>query len=257
MVKILKVNDNLTGINFGFLIAIKQNGEKQYRHYVSPLWLCKCKLCNKEINVSAQRLISGKSKSCGCLMHTRLYSIYHGMKCRVYGTHKYHEYYKDINICQEWLNDFMNFYNWSIDNGYQDNLSIDRIDGNKDYCPENCRWATNKEQQNNTSYNIYGEIDGEKFTPQQISKKYNISIYTIYSRIERGLKNCELISSIEPNKTGVVGVSYNEKYNKWNAYLTYNGKHYFKWCDNKEEAVKYRKQFESDRDGFKNGVDIV
>ena len=65
-------------------------------------------------------------------------------------------------VCEEWKNNFMCFYNWAIHNGYKDNLSIDRIDGNGNYCPENCRWATAKEQAMNTS--LYKKAHSDIFT---------------------------------------------------------------------------------------------
>ena len=82
------------------------------------------------------------------LSKTRLYSIWRNMKARCYKEcdHKY-KYYggKGIKICDEWLNDFKCFYDWSMQNEYAEELTIDRIDSSKDYCPENCRWVTRTE----------------------------------------------------------------------------------------------------------------
>lgn len=87
------------------------------------------------------------------LYGSRLYKLYYGMKQRCYNenNHKYKEYgLRGIAICDEWLNDFMSFYNWSINNGYKDNLTIDRENNNLGYAPSNCRWTTKTVQQRNT-----------------------------------------------------------------------------------------------------------
>jgi hypothetical protein len=113
-------------------------------------WLCKCD-CGNECIVSGVSLRSGNTKSCGCLVHkhdssyTRLYGIYRHMKQRCYNENAdQYKYYgaRGIEICSEWLNDFVVFKKWAYDNGYNDNLSIDRIDKDKNYDPTNCQWIT-------------------------------------------------------------------------------------------------------------------
>lgn len=92
---------------------------------------------------------------------TRLYKIYNGMKKRCYNKNcpSYRLYgQRGISICQGWLDSFIAFRNWSLDNGYKDYLTIDRIEVNGNYCPENCAWKTIKEQSNNTRYNIFSHI---------------------------------------------------------------------------------------------------
>lgn len=138
-------------------------------------WNCKCK-CGKETIVYSDKLKTGHTKSCGCLKRqktiernyrhglygTRLYSIWHDMNTRCYYEKtKCYKYYggRGITICDEWKNNFVNFYNWAINNGYKDNLSIDRIDVNGNYEPSNCRWATMQEQQlNKRNSKKYKEI---------------------------------------------------------------------------------------------------
>ena len=111
------------------------------------------------------------------------------MKTRCYNSN--HRHYCDyggrgITVCKEWKNDFMNFYNWAMTNGYADNLSIERRDNSGNYCPENCQWATNKEQQNKTSYNKLIEYCGEVHNATQWAELLNIPRTTIYNRLRRG-----------------------------------------------------------------------
>ena len=142
-----KLND-LTGQRFGRLTVLERTELK---------WLCKCDCGNKKI-VAGGHLVSGDTKSCGCLRikhgmrNTRLYSIWHGMKERCYNTkHKFYKHYggRGIKVCEEWKNDFQTFADWALSHGYADNLTIDRIDVNGNYEPSNCQWATNAEQQRN------------------------------------------------------------------------------------------------------------
>lgn len=95
---------------------------------------------------------------------------------------------RGITICDEWLNDFMSFYDWSMNNGYQDNLTIDRIDNNKGYSPINCRWTTRKEQARNTRRNRLITIDGETKCLAEWCEVFNLNYHTVKRRLYRGWK---------------------------------------------------------------------
>jgi hypothetical protein len=101
---------------------------------------------------------------------------------------KRHKFYYDkgITVCDEWENDFINFYNWAMKNGYRDDLTIDRINNNGNYEPNNCRWATITEQNNNQSNNIKIEYKGNNYTLKQLCQEYNIKLPTLYSRLKNG-----------------------------------------------------------------------
>lgn len=120
--------------------------------------------------------------------HTRLYGIWRQMNQRCFNQkNAQYKYYglKGVKVCDEWLN-FENFYNWSINNNYSDNLTIDRINFNGDYCPENCRWVTMKEQGNNKSTNRIIVINNEQMTLTQCAEKYGVNPITLQIRLSRG-----------------------------------------------------------------------
>lgn len=118
-----------------------------------------------------------------------LYHVWSSMKARCLRTtdHSYKNYgARGITICEEWLNSYVAFYEWSIANGYQQGLSIDRIDVNGDYCPENCRWANNSMQSRNKRNNIYIEHNGESKILTDWAKGMDISKSGLAKRINAG-----------------------------------------------------------------------
>ena len=154
---------DLVGTRFGKLVVIRK--DKPNPSYNGCMWLCKCDCGNLTV-ANGQNLKSGNTTSCGCYgferrrrsvtkhgkTGTRIYRIWKAMHTRCLNPNSPpYKYYggRGIDICEKWLNDFETFHSWAIDNGYQENLTIDRIDTNKGYSPDNCRWITMAEQNKN------------------------------------------------------------------------------------------------------------
>ena len=120
---------------------------------------------------------------------TRLYRTYASMKRRCYNKNvKDYKNYggRGVRVCDEWTQDFMNFYNWAINNGYNDNLTIDRINVNGNYEPNNCRWITMKQQENNRRNNVNLTYNGITKTITQWGQSLNIPRSTIFNRYYNG-----------------------------------------------------------------------
>jgi hypothetical protein len=148
---------NIAGKHFGRLTAI-QPTEKRSRGCV--VWECECE-CGKRTMVSTSMLISGNTRSCGCLRadsikkqtkhgaySTKIYNVWKSMKSRCsVSTDSAFKYYgaRGIKVCEEWEKDFSAFRDWALSNGYAETLTIDRINVDGDYAPNNCRWVTRSE----------------------------------------------------------------------------------------------------------------
>ena len=121
--------------------------------------------------------------------HNRLYHIWFDMKRRCYQKQnkRWSQYGgRGIKVCREWLNNFQAFFDWSVANGYADYLTIDRIDMDGDYSPDNCRWADKFQQANNRSNNHYIEFRGETKTMMEWSKVLGMRYTTLRRRINSG-----------------------------------------------------------------------
>lgn len=197
----MKQCNNLIGKKFGRLTVIKKIGPDKNR---AIQWLCNCSCGKKHITITSY-LIHGKVKSCGCLQReeltkrvtkhhlrsSRLYGVWANIKQRCYNpknTHYSAYGKKGIKMCDEWRDNFICFYNWAIENGYDDKMrygecTIDRIDNNGNYEPSNCRWISMKKQSLNTSRNHYLELNGEKHTVYEWSIITGINSSTILQRI--------------------------------------------------------------------------
>lgn len=172
------------------------------------LYVCKCE-CGREVIAQGHDLKIGKVKSCGCyhrdsitkhgMYKSKLYGVWSGMRDRC--TNKNNICFstyggRGISVCKEWRN-FKVFSKWAIEHGYYEgcNLTIDRIDNDKGYCPENCRITTNEVQQNNRRDNHFVTYKGARMTIAQLARKSGLPDYVVRVRvIKNGLSPEEAVS---------------------------------------------------------------
>lgn len=192
---------DLTGMQFERLEVIC---EAERTNYGARRRLCECRCGNKKI-VYQRALVSGHTRSCGCLRkeelikrstkhnccNTRIYNIYASMKKRCLNRNEqaYPNYGGRGNlICEEWLgeNGFENFYKWSMENGYDDKLTIDRINVNGNYEPSNCRWVTYREQNRNKRNNIVILWNGETKILKDLCIELGMNYQTVKMRVHHG-----------------------------------------------------------------------
>lgn len=185
---------DLTNKKFGRLTALYRlhnTGNK-------TKWLCICD-CGNLKEARQDQLCNGRTKSCNCLYkdsnaihgksNTRLYTIWQNMKARCY--QKTARNYKDwggrgIKVCDEWKHTFENFYSWSMENGYQNDLTIERIDVDGNYAPDNCKWMTIQEQQRNTTRNRKFTYNGETHCLKEWCEILGLNYQTVLARHKRG-----------------------------------------------------------------------
>lgn len=182
---------DITGKKFGKLTALYRL--HNYHDNTMTYWLCVCD-CGNFVEVRGARLRQGNTKSCGCLRvthglcDTRLYNVYDNMKqrCNNPNNKDYKNYGKrGIKICNEWENDKQNFFTWALNNGYNDTLTIDRIDNNKGYSPDNCRWVDRTYQNRNRRVNRNITINGKSHCLSEWCEILNLNYNTVWERIHK------------------------------------------------------------------------
>lgn len=144
------------------------------------------------------------------LSHTRIHRIWRGMKARCYNPNhdRYHCYgSRGITVCKEWKEDFLSFYDWAMNNGYSNELSIDRIDVNGPYSPENCTWSSQSTQSRNKQDTLYSTINGITKPLIIWAEENGIKYKTITTRYYRGWSGEKLIKGKKhfssPQKTHI------------------------------------------------------
>lgn len=193
---------SLVGQVFGRLTVIERaENHVQPSGQIKAMWKCRCNCKNKtECVVSGSNLNGNHVKSCGCIRKetsphkthgksgSRIYYIWNDMKARCYNPKdKFYYCYggRGITVCEEWQ-EFKPFYDWAMAHGYRDNLTIERISPNGNYEPSNCKWATKKEQANNTRRNHYIIYNGEKRSMAEWAKLKKLTYSKLQHRIQRG-----------------------------------------------------------------------
>lgn len=192
---------DLTGQRFGRLVVVERAESKGKR----TMWKCLCDCGNTKV-VEAGNLKTGHTTSCGCvwqevvpetnrninrrhgMSQTKLHKAWANMRYRCFNPRcKYYDNYggRGITICDEW-NEFESFMEWSLNNGFADGMSLDRIDVNGNYEPGNCRWVSWEVQENNKRNNSYLTLNGQTHTISEWSRITGLKDSTIRERIKRG-----------------------------------------------------------------------
>lgn len=203
---------DLTGQRFGRLTVLEFVPTEDNKSH----WKCKCD-CGKIITVCGYNIENENTTSCGCLKKettsrmfkthgfskTRLYRIWTSMKKRCYNlkNSEYDNYGKrGIRMCSSWRDDFQVFYDWAMANGYDDSLTIDRIDVNKGYSSDNCRWADAKTQARNKRNNTMVEYRGETISLAEAAETSGINYGILQHRHFRGDRGERLFRPVKESK---------------------------------------------------------
>jgi len=207
---------DLTGQKFGRLTVISR-GEND--SHGTARWLCLCECGNIKL-IRGDKLRHNEIMSCGCyqaelrksteraeniskaktrhgMSNTKLYYVYNNMIRRCYSPNneRYNNYGdRGIIVCNEWRNNIDSFFEWAIATGYTDGLTLDRINVNGNYCPENCRWASQKVQANNRTSNAYITHNGETHTIAEWSDITGLSPKLLYQRKRLGWDDSRILT---------------------------------------------------------------
>lgn len=197
---------DLTGQQFGRLTVIRKDGKLGQQ----TAWLCRCE-CGNAVRLRTNALRSGNTRSCGCyakeyqsmpkkyrngIFIDKLYKAWHAMidRCTNSNNKSFSRYGgRGISVCNEW-NDYNAFAEWAIQNGYSEKLSLDRINNDGNYEPNNCRWTTMKVQRNNTSSNRYETINGITKTISEWADEYGVRYSTVLQRLNAGMNITEALT---------------------------------------------------------------
>lgn len=220
---------DLTGKVFGDLTVLRHHGYYKFNGGRTPTWVCKCK-CGKETIVRGDYLKNGHTRSCGCaraensITHgeskTKLYEVWSGIKTRCTNTNiKAANNYvnKGVYMYKEWFDDYTVFRNWALANGYDpnakydkpgDKLSVERIDVNGPYTPENCKFIVLSQQNDNKTTTKRYNYNGEMLMVKEIAKKINLPITTINSRLARNWSMDKIIATAKKRETGLNNTQY-------------------------------------------------
>ena len=221
------------GDQFGMLTVLGRDMFDYIRPYDQahiPMYVCECSCENHTItSVRQDRLLAPNgTRSCGCQSlisgykhgynNTRLYGILDGMKKRCYNMasdmEDHHTYKNHIYICPEWMdpeNGVKNFCEWALANGYRDDLTIDRIDNNGPYSPDNCRWVPPYVQSNNMSTNVFYTHDGTTFTRACWEYALGIPRDFIRTRDNKGYTFDQIVEDAI-SKRGINGIYFLNEY---------------------------------------------
>lgn len=180
------------GKQYGLLTCLAKDSSKDSRYY---LFKCECGNVKSIISYNVEK---GFTQSCGCIVkanpnhmtygfsHTRIDNIYKSMvsRCKNENNTNYKTYGgRGICVCDEWLNDKTLFFDWAFNNGYSDKLTIDRIDVNGNYTPDNCRWVSYVGQNNNRRSNRFITHNGETHTVAEWARIGGLKYKTFYNRV--------------------------------------------------------------------------